>query len=94
MVSIIIWSKQAIASYGENIAQFGENDKQLAQFKNYTQATLELLQIQPQLGDTTVYKADIRKIKIIKRIVLIYRYVHESNTIELIQFHNTLQPTS
>ena len=93
MVSIILWSNEAIASYGRfvNTRSSKWTLRDADNFKNYTHATLELLKTQPQLGDPTTYKANIRKIQIRTRMMLIYRHVPDSDTIELIQFYNTLQ---
>lgn len=88
MVSVITWSSLAIETYGQTIEVLtaGGTFNQAEQFKNCTEATLELLKTQPQIGDPTVQKADVRKIKIYKRTLLIYRYVVEKDALELIQF--------
>ena len=90
MVSIILWSNEAIASYGRFVNTISPKWtwRDTDHFKNYTQATLELLKTQPQLGDPTIHIANIRKIQIRTRMMLIYRHVPGSDTIELIQFYD------
>jgi len=86
MFEQFIWANSAITSFNQIIEQFEADSKNTKSLANYTESTLELLKIQPQLGETTVNKADVRIIKIIYRIKVVYRISQQGNKIELIQF--------
>jgi len=82
----LIWSEAAITSLEAILEQYETDFKNIGQLINYTQASLELIQSQPLLGEISINKQGVRMIKIIRRIILIYRYSEEKNSLELIQF--------
>jgi plasmid stabilization system protein ParE len=93
MVQKIVWSGLALKSYLNNIAYL-EKDWTSKEVNNFTEAAerkLRLLKVQPNIGNLSNKKLNIRKTLIGKRILLFYRYRISKNEIELIMFFNTWQ---
>jgi plasmid stabilization system protein ParE len=95
MVQEITWSKKAIQSFEQNIQylEIAWTQKEVDKFIRETERKLNLLSAQPNIGNLTNRRSNIRKTLIGKRILLIYRYIPGSTQIDLLLFFNTWQDT-
>jgi plasmid stabilization system protein ParE len=93
MVHEIVWSKQALHPYLDNIdyLQTDWTEKEVNKFVNATNEILKLIVLQPNIGRLTSKRAFLRKILAAKRTILIYRFKPNGKLIELVQFFNTWQ---
>lgn len=86
VVEKYFWANSAITSFNTIVDQIETENKNANPFINSTLSTLELLRLQPQLGETSIHKRDVRMIKLQGRFALIYRFSSQIGGLELIQF--------
>ena len=93
MVSEIVWSEDAIASYNQVITYLHEKwtEKEIHKFAIKVDRKLKLLQSQPRIGTLINKKHKFYRTLVQEKITLIYHYKPRKKVIELLLFRNNLQ---